>query len=318
MAKPGLAQEQTVEEILASIRQVINGDQSRSASADTKPEVTPRRTAIPAGPSRPGSTITSLHGIGEKAPDDRPEVDDAAGEDAPSARASSAPEPTRQGDSVPMQDVIELAIEEALGGLSADGKRAEPGKPAAEARSPFRPPFKPPRVDPRPSVREALRPEPRPPAHEPSRAESSRETARPEPHSTAREASHVEPQPADREPLRGEPLSSSREPPRPSTPAPRPLPPPPSPSRSLLSPRANAAVAASFDDLARVLASRGAREIDQHRGRSPEADAEELARGQPAAPWSSGWSARRSSGYRAAAAEGGCRGPAEARFARGD
>ena len=31
MAKPGLAQDQTVEEILASIRQVINGDQSRAA-----------------------------------------------------------------------------------------------------------------------------------------------------------------------------------------------------------------------------------------------------------------------------------------------
>jgi cell pole-organizing protein PopZ len=38
---------------------------------------------------------------------------------------------------------------------------------------------------------------------------------------------------------------------------------PPLTSRSLLSPRANAAVAASFDDLARVLASQGSRDIDQ-------------------------------------------------------
>jgi cell pole-organizing protein PopZ len=229
MAKPGSAQEQTVEEILASIRQVINGDQPRSAPGDTKPgggiTPAPRRPADAVAPPRANGTVTAIYGgkiaPGEvEAPDDAPAGDESPANDrsgdAAAARLPSAARPAPGAGRAPMNDVIELAIEEALGGLNPDETRPESAVSAtAETHPPLRATIKPPRVEPPPS----------------------------------------------REPSRFEPYSTIREAPRPVQPAPRPLPQPA--SRSLLSPRANAAVTASFDDLARVLASRGANQIDQ-------------------------------------------------------
>ncbi len=206
MAKPGLAQDQTVEEILASIRQVINGDQPRPASSAPRP---------PAGasPQRTGK-VTAIHGgkvvTGETS-------DEAQ---SGSTGADETPE-LSHADRSQMHDVIELAIEQALDGVKPDETRAETGEPPrADTRPSFRTPVRP-RVELRPA-REAPRPAAPPPAHEAPR------TAAPQP------------RPA---------------PPRPASPPPA--------SRGLLSPRTNAAVAASFDDLARALASNGSRDIDQ-------------------------------------------------------
>ncbi len=240
MAKPGLPQEQTVEEILASIRQVINGDQPRSASGGAKPEVapTPRRPAFLTGPSRNGGTVTALRGgkvavAGDEASEASPAGD--TGDDAPAAELAA------EAEGVPMHDVIEMAIEEALGGLNSNDTRAETaGPPPAGTRSPERPALRPPRIEMRPTPRETPRVE----------ATAAREVPQSEPqHVTSREAPRLEAHPAEHEALRA------------AHQTPRPL--PQSPSRSLLSPRANAAVAASFDDLAKVLASRGARQVDQ-------------------------------------------------------
>ena len=212
MAKPDLAQDQTVEEILASIRQVINGDQSRPALGAARPATGAQpapRTPAAAPPPQRGGTLTALHG--GKAATTR---DEAPRDVAPGADEDETPPPV---DRSQMHDVIEFAIEQALDAVKPDETRAETGNsPPASARMQPEAPMRP-RVEPRP-VRETPRP--------------------------------VEPQPA-------------REAPRAVQPAPRPAPAPPPASRSLLSPRANAAVAASFGDLNRVLASRGARDIDQ-------------------------------------------------------
>ncbi len=239
MAKPGLAQEQTVEEILASIRQVINGDQPRPAPGETKSAgeaaPPPRRSATPL-PPRIGNTVTALRSGTAPADEDAAaeeglSADEGAGGDQHEAPATGG---------APMHDVIELAIEEALGRLGPDDTRAEtPATPAAGTRPPFGATIKSPRIEPRPM----------------------RETARIEHQPAPREAPRAEPQPTARATPRSEPPPAARETPRPAQPTPRPL--PQLPSRSLLSPRTNAAVAASFDDLARVLASRDAREIDQ-------------------------------------------------------
>ena len=200
MAKPGLAQDQTVEEILASIRQVINGDQSRSPAGAMRPAtgVMPasRSPAASSLPPRAG-TVTPIHGGRLAASgDQKPEGSPARGE----GDATPADQPAERSQ---MHDVIEMAIEQALDGVRPDETRAETGASgAADTRRPLRADVRP-RVEP-------------PSAHEAPRA--------------------VEP-------------------------ALRPAPPPV--SRGLLSPRANAAVAASFDDLARELTSRGARQIDQ-------------------------------------------------------
>ena len=232
MAKPSLAQEQTVEEILASIRQVINGEQPRSAPIGARPEgPPPRRPPAAAGPSRLGSTVTPIYGgkvaaVGDEASADPPPDSGSPMADtraaAPTGEQPSATEPDPEDDGVPMHDVIESAIEQALGGLDPERTRAERGDPGApEARASLRPTIRPPRAEPRPPLREA-------PRSEPYLAPRSG------PHQAAREAPHQ---------------------PNPSLPQ--------SPLQGLLSVRANAAVAASFDDLARVLASRGAGEIDR-------------------------------------------------------
>ncbi len=216
MAKPGLAQDQTVEEILASIRQVINGDQTRSASDASRPPagvMPPSRAEAAAQPPQRNGTVTAIHG--RKAMT----AGDEAREDAPAMSADADETPaTPQADRSQMHDVIELAIEQALDGVNPDETRAETGQPGpAETRPPFRTPVRP-RVESRP-VREA-----------PRAAQPAREAPRP-----------AGPQPR----------------PAPSRPASLPA------ARGLLSPRANAAVAASFDDLARALASNGSRDIDQ-------------------------------------------------------
>ena len=201
MAKPGLAQDQTVEEILASIRQVINGDPLRSPAGAARPAsgVMPATRSPAAGSQLPrAGTVTPIHGgrlagSGELKPEDPPTR--SHGDETP------ADQPVERSQ---MHDVIEMAIEQALDGVRPDETRAETGASgAADGRRPLSADIRP-RVEPQP-VHEAA-------------------------------ARAVEP-------------------------APRPAPPPV--SRGLLSPRANAAVAASFDDLARELASRGARQIDQ-------------------------------------------------------
>ena len=207
MAKPDLAQDQTVEEILASIRQVINADQSRPASGSAwlatgvQP---PPRTPSAAPPLQRNGTVTPLHGgkIGTT-------EDEAPSDAAPGAGADETQPPDRSQ----MHDVIELAIEQALDAVKPDETRAESGDP--------------PRADARPSFRTPVRP-------------------------------RLEPRPVRETPRSAQP---AREPPPMNGPQSRPQPTPA--SRSLLSPRADAAVAASFGDLNRALASRGARELDQ-------------------------------------------------------
>lgn len=226
MAKPSLAQDQTVEEILASIRQAINGDQSRSKSIPLRPlngAMPPSRsTGTTAEPSHSG-TVTPIHG--SKAA--------VAG-----ARTSESPQPAGSptiadlGEpAAPVEseskDGIDLAIEQALDGLKPAFARADPAVSIA--------PVQPLATDVRPSG-EA----PYPPY------ETAPRVAGPTPvHETSRFA---EPRPV-------RDVTPSLSPSQRAT--------PPLAARSLLSPRTNAAVAASFDDLARVLASHGTRDIDQ-------------------------------------------------------
>ena len=216
MAKPSLAQDQTVEEILASIRQVINGEPSRAAPAAARPTtgvMTPTRSAA-AGPAPAGpGTVTPIHGV----------LLAAAGDAEPDASAASGAADRVPSDETPagraqMHDVIEMAIEQALDRLDPGETRAETvGSAAAEIRPPLTAPVRP-RVE-APPVREAPR------------------TVEPA-------ASHM-----------------AAAAPRWVEPAPRPA--PPLAARGMLSPRANAAVASSFDDLTKALASHGAHDIDR-------------------------------------------------------
>lgn len=212
MAKPGLAQEQTVEEILASIRQAIDGEHSRSKSIPLRPvigAVPSRNPGTAAEPPR-GGTVTPIHGTKTA----------YAGEDPVEASGNFSPRVAGPGERLgraepvpPAHDVIELAIEQAIDGLKPASLRADTiGSSAAD---------RPLQGDARPPI------EPTP----------------------AREMSRfTEPQVA-------------REVPATVRPAQRPSAPPA--GHGLLSPRTNAAVAASFDDLARALASHGSRDIDQ-------------------------------------------------------
>ena len=187
MAKPGLAQDQTVEEILASIRQVINGEQSRSGTAGARPVAVSRPAASSVTAFRSGRTATTSDELS----------------DSPAGTVvEQAPVPA--DDRAQMHDVIQMAIEQALDNVSPEDTRAEKAT-AGPAR------------DGGPSLRSLPRPK--------------------------------------MEPLGG------REPARSAETLPRPL--TGGASSGLLSPRANAAVAASFDELARALDDRGAREIDQ-------------------------------------------------------
>lgn len=200
MAKSNLAHEQTVEDILASIRQVINGEDARSApgpaGSATGSMPSPRNPAS-AAPPRAGGTVTAIRGSRVVTADnDAPEdIRPGIGEEA---AAMAVPD-----DRGEIQDVIEMAIEQALGAFTPGKKQPESQLfPSAKARAPRMTAARP-------------RVEPRPPREAPRMIEQT---------------------------------------PRLS---------PPSSSPSLLSPRANAAVAASFGDLAKVLSSRGARDIDQ-------------------------------------------------------
>ncbi len=226
MAKPGLAQDQTVEEILASIRQVINGDQSRSAASRPATGVmqTPRSPAAAPPPPLRGGTVTPIHGgkivdAGDEALEDA--APEAVPADIDADEAPAAPQVNRSQ----MHDVIELAIEQALDKVDPDDTRAETVNAApAEARPPLR-------------AAVGMRATPQPDREVPRTAE---------------------PQPVREVPRAAAP-QPAREAQRTFEAAPRPAP----ASRSLLSPRANAAVTASFDDLARALASHGSRNIDQ-------------------------------------------------------
>ncbi len=248
MAKPGLAQDQTVEEILASIRQVINGDQARPASGTARPAPAATPSALP---QRNGSTVTAIHG-GKVAASDEAALDSTAAKDAAPngvAPKATAPKDFRPGgnggaqsataepdDDAEVHDVIELAIEQALDALDPDRTRAETGSASqADGRSP-QPMATRPRVEVHPP-RDAHRA----PMPQPARTAARMPELRP-----PREA----PRMGGSQPSREAPPAD-----QPSRPA--------LPSRSLLSPRTNAAVAASFDDLARVLARNGARDIDQ-------------------------------------------------------
>ncbi len=189
MSKPGVAHDQTVEEILASIRQVISSDQARRAAS-------PANAAAAAAPT--GSRPTVVTAIAGGRPPVRPEPT------RPVAEASEAGPAVSAVDRSEIHDGVELAIEQALEGVDPDEIRAET---AAQQRQPA--------------------------AH------------------TAPHARAVVP-----------PRLHAAELPRPEPEPPPPMP-APEPSRGLLSPRANAAVAASFDDLAREIAARGIRDVDQ-------------------------------------------------------
>lgn len=238
MAKPGLAQDQTVEEILASIRQVINGEQPRSAAA--RPAAGGVMAQTPRGPAavapeaakpapRPG-TVTAIHGakigaaaegtVEYEAPREASVTEDAAPKKTTAVEEHTPEASAEPSDHAQMHDVIELAIEQALDRVGRDETRAEKAIPAAAGI--------------RPPLRATVTPrfEPRPAPEMPRAAETQ----------PARESPHiVTPRPPREMPRMAEPQ----------------------PSRSLLSPRANAAVAASFEDLARTLASQGSRNIDE-------------------------------------------------------
>ena len=187
MAKADSTQDQTVEEILASIRQAISAD-------DTK-----RAAEAPATPRPEAPKV--LH---ERRPlaGAVPPRDNASREPgAPSAAPQSTP-PVPPVERSQMHDVIELAIEQALDGVT-------------EGQAPATAPGQPPRMltPPRPPLRPDSSPRPQ------------------------------------LEPRLGRELPRT-----PSTTQQRP---------SLLSPRTNAAVAMSFDDLAKAMASASGRGIDQ-------------------------------------------------------
>ncbi len=239
MAKPGLAQDQTVEEILASIRQVINGDQSRSASAPPRPLTgvmpAPGGPAVAAVPPSAGN-VTAIHGAKIATSEDEASEDWAPEVAAASVDADAVPA-APPVDRSRMHDVVELAIEQALDGVDPDDTRAET---AIRATAEVRPPLQ---------TAVGVQAAPQAPDEAPRVAE-------PRP---LREAPRVaSPQPNHEVQRVAEP-QAARAAPR----AVEPRPGPPAASRSLLSPRANAAVAASFGDLAKVLADRNAREIDQ-------------------------------------------------------
>ena len=160
MAKPGLAQDQTVEEILASIRQAINGDQARSATQRPSTGVMPASrspaAAVPPPPSPArGGTVTALHGgkaaAAEAEPSEGAPPEDAAPEDvAPEATAAEAPpagddvdEVAAPADRAEMHDVIELAIEQALDRVDPDDTRAETAIPQGRYPSAASPRYRP-------------------------------------------------------------------------------------------------------------------------------------------------------------------------------
>jgi cell pole-organizing protein PopZ len=127
MAKPSLAQDQTVEEILASIRQVINGETVRATPAAARPAtgvMSPARAAAAEPvPSRSG-TVTPIHS-GQLAATEEA-ADTAPTDDPPASRAR-------------MHDVIEMAIEQALDRVDPGDTRAETaGAAAAGMRPPLR------------------------------------------------------------------------------------------------------------------------------------------------------------------------------------
>jgi cell pole-organizing protein PopZ len=103
MSKPVLAQDQSVEEILASIRQAISADQGRHVAS-----------APPA--ARPAE------------PADRP-IELTSAEESKGGTATSA-------DRSRVHDVIEDAIERALDGVDPEELRAETGRPVTRPNWP--------------------------------------------------------------------------------------------------------------------------------------------------------------------------------------
>ncbi len=236
MAGPGLAQDQTVEEILASIRQVINGNQSRPTTATPRPSAAPAVRSQPTTALPPMSgNVTAIHGAKLKAVEEPASKDAASGTMTPDSDADEVLAAASAAGHSPTHDVVELAIEQALDKVRPEDTRPETADPTAiEAPPPPpaaatpRPATAMPKVEPSRSIyeapRAALQPQREPPRMaEPPRAAEPRPTMRPAAERFAPTAN----------------------------------------ARSLLSPRANAAVAASFDDLARALASNGARTIDE-------------------------------------------------------
>jgi cell pole-organizing protein PopZ len=186
MAKADSGQDQTVEDILASIRQAISADdQKRSADAPG------------ARGEQPKLMYERRPGLGSAAVSPR----DFAARDSSATVTPPAP---AAADRSQMHDVIELAIEQALDGVT-------------DGQAPATAPSSPPRMvtPPRPAMRLGTAPR------------------------------------APMEPLSGREL-------------PRPAAPPSPPQRpSLMSPRTNAAVTMSFDDLARTIAANTGRDLDR-------------------------------------------------------
>ncbi len=196
MSKPGVAHDQTVEEILASIRQVISGDTARRAVAAA-------RSTTGAGPEAPAARKPSV-----VSPFPVSKIVDSAL--TPTAAEQDA---AREADAE-IHDGVERAIAQALQKVDPDEVRAETA-PGQKPR-------------PRPEMAVA-RPRQIPVPERPVMLD-------PPPRVETAAAEAPEPE----QPPQGE-----------------------QPSRGLLSPRANAAVSASFSDLAREIAARGMRDVDQ-------------------------------------------------------
>jgi uncharacterized protein len=183
MAKAESSQDQTVEEILASIRHAISADDSKRIGEAAEPKSDPPKLMHERRPGFPPAQ--SLTGATREPP------------------KTAAPQPPTPADRSQMHDVIEHAIEQALDSVG-DGQAPStaPGQAPRMITPPPRPPMRP-GASPRPQV---------------------------EPH-------------------------VGRELPRPS---------PPTPQRpSLLSPRTNAAVSMSFEDLSKAIAANTGRGLDQ-------------------------------------------------------
>jgi len=255
MAKAGLAHDQTVEEILASIRRVISGDQARRGvapvTAAEAPTVTngvangeaahvvstvEAQTASAAdGPAEPRTNIVTAFTGKPSAP--KPLPQDAVFEGTFEIDETALTESDETG----IHNGIELAIEQALGSVDPNDIRAETAEPfgmndatddadeeAVPTASVIAMP--PPKSEPRPVV-------------EPEFAEPAAvvaESYAPAANGHDNAAAYAAQQ---------EPAAASAEQPVYAT--------------GLLSPQANAAVSASFDSLAREIAAKGIRDLDQ-------------------------------------------------------
>ncbi len=153
MSKPGLAHDQTVEEILASIRQVISSDQARRNAVANRPA-----KAADAAASPPVRRPTATKPVAEEAytVDETPSSPGTEEPDILSAVIEGKAQATSMAERTAIHSGIEQAIEQALDiGRSSE---ARPAPDVAERRSPRHEPA-PPQVEPDEPQAAAPRPE---------------------------------------------------------------------------------------------------------------------------------------------------------------